>query len=156
MPEQTLSNQQLFEALHALHTEEQLDEFIVKHPIVFKESNWYPLGGHENNYGVIENQQASPIAALIEKITNSIDATLMKKCYEAGIDPKSAAAPRTMDEAREKFFPDYKNWDLNNPRKNQAKNLQILADGPRFESSLTIYDNGEGPATTASWMVVNL
>jgi hypothetical protein len=52
----------------------------------------------------------------------------MKKCYESGVDPKSAVAPRTMEEARERFFPDYKNWDLNNPRKNQAKNLQILAD----------------------------
>ena len=45
--------------------------------------NWYPLGGNENNFGVIENQQSTPIAALIEKITNSIDAVLMKKCLAA-------------------------------------------------------------------------
>ncbi|MEJ7662198.1 MAG: hypothetical protein WKG07_22840 [Hymenobacter sp.] len=37
--------------------------------------------------------RASPIAALVEKLTNSIDATLMRKCYEAGLDPTSAAAP---------------------------------------------------------------
>ena len=103
MPSAALSHQQLFEQLFALHTEGQLDDFIAGHADIFKQENWYPLGGHENNYGVIENQQASPIAALIEKITNSIDATLMKKCYEAGIDPRSAAAPKTMDEAREKF-----------------------------------------------------
>jgi len=144
MSQPSLTDQQLFEQMYALHTEEQLDDFITKHPAIFQESNWHPLGGHENNYGVIENQQASPIAALIEKITNSIDATLMKKCYQAGIDPKSAAAPRTMDEARERFFPDYKNWDLSGPRKGQAKNLQILADGPKLNPSLTIYDNGEG------------
>ncbi|MCL8001031.1 hypothetical protein M8994_22830, partial [Brucella sp. 21LCYQ03] len=102
------------------------------------------LSGNENNYGVIENQQASPIAALIEKITNSIDATLMRRCYEANIDPKSDDAPKTMEEARERFFPHYKNWDLTGPRKSQAKNIQILADGPKLNSSLTIYDNGEG------------
>jgi hypothetical protein len=144
MPGSSLSPQQLFEQLYALHTEEQVDVFIAANLTIFKAANWHPLGGHENNYGVIENQQASPIAALIEKITNSIDATLMKKCYEAGVDPKSVAAPRTMEEARERFFPDYKNWDLNGPRKNQAKNLQILADGPKLTPSLTIYDNGEG------------
>src|ERR1700761_1858811 len=136
--------QQLFEHLFALHSEDQIDEFIASNPSIFKNENWYPLGGHENNYGVIENQQASPIAALIEKITNSIDATLMRKCYEAGIDPKSASAPKTMDQARERFFPDFKNWDISSNRKNQAKNLQILADGPKLTPSLTIYDNGEG------------
>lgn len=144
MPEPQLTPQKLFENLYKIHTEEELDDLIANHPSTFGQSNWQPLGGHENNYGVIENQQASPIAALIEKITNSIDATLMKKCYEAGIDPKSEKAPLTMDEAREKFFPDYKNWDLSSPRKNQAKNLQILADGPKLTPSLTIYDNGEG------------
>lgn len=56
-------------------------------------SSWVPLGGNENNFGVIENQQSSPIAALIEKITNSIDAILMRRCTENGIDPRSAAAP---------------------------------------------------------------
>lgn len=144
MPETILTLQQLFESLYNLHTQEDVDIFIDSHLSIFKQSNWSPLGGNENNYGVIENQQASPIAALIEKITNSIDATLMKKCYEAGIDPKSPDAPKTMDEARERFFPDFKNWDLSAPRKKQSKDLQILADGPKLRPSLTIYDNGEG------------
>lgn len=29
------------------------------------------------------------MAALVEKLTNAIDAMLMKKCYERGIDPRS-------------------------------------------------------------------
>jgi len=138
-----LNNKELFFELFKAHTQDDVDAVIKKHPNTFKQENWSPLGGNENNYGVIENQQASPIASLIEKITNSIDATLMKKCYESGIDPKSDSAPRTMEAAREKFFPEYKNWDLNGPRKSQAKNIQILADGPKFNTSLTIYDNGE-------------
>lgn len=135
---------QLFHKLFQCHTEEEISSYIANSPKVFHQDNWFPLGGNENNYGVIENQQASPIAALIEKITNSIDATLMRKCYEAGIDPKSSDAPKSMEEARERFFPEYKNWDLTGPRKLQAKNIQILADGPKLNSSITIYDNGEG------------
>lgn len=138
------THRKTFNKLFQCHTEEELDTYLLSEPELFKQENWQPLGGNENNYGVIENQQASPIAALIEKITNSIDATLMRKCYEAGIDPKSANAPKGMEEARELFFPDYKNWDLTGPRKLQAKNIQILADGPKLNSSITIFDNGEG------------
>lgn len=138
------THRKIFDKLFQIHTEEELDNYILSDPEIFKQTNWYPLGGNENNYGVIENQQASPIAALIEKITNSIDAILMRKCYEAGIDPKSEEAPKSMEEARELFFPDYKNWDLTGPRKAQSKDIQILADGLRLKSSITIYDKGEG------------
>lgn len=139
-----LSNKELFHALFEAHTQQEVDLVIDKNPETFKQDNWKPLGGNDNNYGVIENQQASPIPALIEKITNSIDATLMKKCYEAGIDPKGETAPRSIEEAKALFFPEYKNWDLNSHRKNQAKNIQILADGPKLNTSISIYDNGEG------------
>ena len=47
-------------------------------------------------------------------------------------------------DAVERFFPDYKNWDLVPSRRRQAGDLQILADGPRFNTSLVVYDNGEG------------
>jgi hypothetical protein len=107
--------------------------------------NWHPLDGNESNFGVIENQQSSPIAALIEKITNSIDAILMRKCYEAGIDPKSPVAPRSMDEAIGRFFhPENQTWYLSPTRQKQAEEIQIIADGPRMNTSLVIYDNGEG------------
>ena len=110
----------------------------------FKSDNWKPLGGNYSNYGVVKNQQAAPIAALIEKITNSIDAILTRKCFENDIDPKSDAAPNSMEAAIEKFFPDSKSWDLSTFRKKQSESIQILADGPRMNTSLTIYDDGEG------------
>lgn len=109
------------------------------------EWEWKPLGGNDNNYGVIENQQSSPIAALIEKITNSIDATLMRKCHELGLNPKSHDAPQSMDEAIKLFFKnEHHSWHLGEFRQKQAEDIQILADGPRLSPSLTIYDNGEG------------
>ena len=121
---------QLFKTLYFAQTETDIDKVINTHFDIFKSENWSPLGGSENNFGVIENQQSAPIAALIEKITNSIDAVLMKKCLEAGIDPKSNQAPQSMDEARTNFFPNPgRDWDLAGFRNQQAESIQILADG---------------------------
>src|ERR1700678_2444265 len=92
---------QLFEA----STEQALDDVLERNSTLLSDpTTWFPLDGNESNFGVIENQQSSPIAALIEKLTNSIDAILMRKCYEAGIDPKSPEAPRSMEEAIKQFF----------------------------------------------------
>ena len=62
---------QLFKALYFAQTENDVDKVINTYIHFFKPENWSPLGGNENNFGVIENQQSAPIAALIEKITNS-------------------------------------------------------------------------------------
>jgi hypothetical protein len=71
----------------------------------------------------------------------------MRRCYEGGIDPKSEDAPRSVEEAVVRFFPNYKNWDLSINRNQQAENIQIIGDGRRGQSedtSLIIYDDGEG------------
>ena len=138
------SMDQLFKELYFAQTEDNVDQVINNRPDIFKQENWYPLGGNENNFGVIENQQSNPIAALIEKITNSIDAVLMKKCLEAGIEPKSECAPQSMEKAKINFFPNYGDWDLPQFRNRQAENIQIITDGPRSDTSLIIYDAGEG------------
>ena len=135
---------QLFTELYFAKTEDDVDKIINNQPDIFKQENWSPLGSNENNFGVIENQQSTPIAALIEKITNSIDAVLMKKCLEVGIDPKSEQAPKSMEEAKMRFFENHGHWDLPSYRKQQAENIQIIADGPRLNTSLIIYDDGEG------------
>ncbi|KAA0126801.1 hypothetical protein FY557_15985 [Chryseobacterium sp. SN22] len=135
---------ELFEQLYFSATEQDVEKTIQKFKNIFKKENWVPIGGNESNFSIIENQQSNPIAALIEKVTNSIDATLMKRCIELGIDPKSTNAPKSMDEAVDKFFPDNKNWDLNTFRRTQAEDIQIIADGPTRQSSVIIYDNGEG------------
>lgn len=136
--------EKLFFELFKAQTEADVERIIQKYPSVFQDSNWFPIGANESNFGIIENQQSNPIAALVEKITNSIDATLMKKCLSAGIDPKSTDAPRTMDLAIEQFFPDHTSWDMSTFRRKQAENIQIVADGPPRESAVIIYDDGEG------------
>jgi len=135
----------LFPQLYKASTETELHTIISSNSLFQNPDNWYPLGGNDSNFGIVENQQASPIAAIIEKLTNSIDAILMRRCYEENIDPKSLFAPKSMQEAVETFFEtEYKNWNLATFAKQQAKNIQIIADGPKTDTSLIIYDNGEG------------
>lgn len=141
--------EKLFWQIFLAKDEEELHEIIQFHSDVFADSNWKALGDNFSNYGIVKNQQSNPIAALIEKATNSIDAILTKRCKELGINPESAEAPQTMDEAILKFFPN-NNWDIPTFRRKQAEEIQIIADGkgPRtkaqYPTSVIIYDNGEG------------
>ena len=133
----------LFFKFYKASTETELEPVIEKAEKDFN-VNWIPYGNNESYFGVIENQQASPIPALVEKITNSIDAILMKRCCEEGINPKSTNAPISIEDAISKFFPNSSNWDLPGKRSIQSEDIQIIADGPRKDTSLIIYDNGEG------------
>jgi hypothetical protein len=138
-----LTNQQLFFLLFNAQTEEEITQIIHGNTYAFEQKNWFPYGDDENYFAVIENQQASPIPALVEKITNSIDAVLMKKCLEAHIIPDSLGAPKSMEEAINTFYPNH-NWDIRQNQRRQAENIQILADGPKNQTALIIYDDGEG------------
>ena len=135
---------QLFWDFYKAPVENEVEKVLKRYSLLNSPANWRPYGGNESNFGVVENQQASPIPALIEKITNGIDAILMRRCIEEGVDPRSEEAPRTIEDAVNQFFPDHKNWDLVRERRLQAERLQILADGPKMNTSLIIYDDGEG------------
>ena len=71
---------------------------------LMSQANWVPLGGMENNFGIVSNQQEDATAALVEKIINGIDSNLTSACYARGIDPEGATAPGSMTEAVDKFF----------------------------------------------------
>lgn len=144
-----MNNEQLFWALFNAHTEAAVDQIIEENPDTFVPQNWNPFGDSLSNFGVVENQQASPIPALVEKVVNSLDAILMRRCLESGIDPKSDAAPRSVEEAVQRFFPEASSWDLPTYRAKQAASIQILADGDKLHPSLTIYDDGEGQHPSA-------
>jgi len=140
----------LFLSLYQAKDESAVQSILDKHSHLFANDNWKALGDNKSNFSIVKNQQSNPIAAIIEKVTNSIDALLMKKALELGIDPRAPTAPQTMDEAVEQFFPN-NNWDLNTPRRKQALDIQVVADGdgPRGERArlptcVIVYDNGEG------------
>lgn len=95
--------------------------------------SWHPIGGQENNYGVVENQSSSPLGALNEIISNGIDAVLRRryrerhgKQYEEkhGLTSYQQAAEALLDGTEE---------------------VRLIADGDRGGPvNVTVYDSGEG------------
>ena len=108
---------------------------------------WRPFGDIENNWSTIGNQQSEAEAALVEKIVNSIDAMLMKKCLVAGISPESCEAPKSIAEAMEQYFK-IKGGKLQDitpsERTNLAKSIILAASGDKTYPCITIVDCGEG------------
>ena len=82
----------LFWEVFNANSELELSKIIENNNLFKDRNNWKPYGGIEGNFGTFEAQQNNAIPALVEKITNSIDATLIKECKILGIDPKSKEA----------------------------------------------------------------
>jgi hypothetical protein len=99
----------------------------------FEAAVWKPLGGIENNYGIVENQQADPMAALTELIVNSIDAILLKNYHEYVGDEYTGDEFGTLDAAADTLI------DPDN------EEIRLAADGTGERSlSLTLSDTGCG------------
>jgi len=139
--------EKLFWQLFNAESEDEINKIVNSNKLFNDTNNWKPYGGNVGNFGTFESQQNHPIPALIEKITNSIDATLIKDCKIHGIDPKSQDAPKSMNEAVEKFY-NVKNGEIgeltNKERRELAENIQIIATGDKTQPCITIYDAGEG------------
>jgi len=144
--------EKLFWQLYNCDTEEEVDKIVKTNQLLSDFANWKVYGSKRygkdfGNFSTFENQQNNPIPALIEKITNSIDAILLKECIARKIDPKSDLAPKTMSEAVENFF-DIKDGDfseiIKDERRQIAENIQVIASGDLKTPSITVYDNGEG------------
>lgn len=139
--------EKLFWQLFNAASEDEINKIVNSNKLFSDTNNWKAYGGNEGNFGTFESQQYHPVPALIEKITNSIDATLIKDCKIHGIDPKSQEAPRSMSEAVERFY-NVKNGEIgeltNTERRELAENIQIIATGDKTQPCITIYDAGEG------------
>lgn len=134
----------------AVQSEEEVKKIIEIDKVLADEDNWRPYGGYETNFNTIDNQQKSPIAALIEKPINSIDALLLKECELRNINPKGVKAPKNMQEAVEKFF-GIKKGDFSEVgqerRRELASYIRIIVEGENRkpeEPNIIIVDQGEG------------
>ena len=111
------------------------------------ETAWLAYGGNENNFSTIGNQQASPEAALVEKLINSVDAILMRESLRAGVDPEGEEAPRTTRLALERFF-GIRGGVLTelgqSERRRLAEGISLVASGTETSPSYTVIDRGEG------------
>ncbi|MBE0418079.1 MAG: hypothetical protein IBX63_09970, partial [Coriobacteriia bacterium] len=116
------------------------------------DSAWTAYGGNENNFSFVGNQQASPEAALVEKLVNSVDAVLMRECLIHGIDPEGPAAPKTTKDALKTLF-DIKTGSLaelpRSQRRELSENIRFVSTGSAAAPCYTVIDSGEGqsPAT---------
>jgi len=125
-------------------------------------SVWRYLGDNENNYSSIGNQQSEAVAALVEKIVNSVDARLINACLADYIDPTSSQAPQSIREAVARFFERKEHPDLERDGRlakwtddkmtSEGRLISLSATG-RMPSegrpSLSVADQGEGQTPDA-------
>ncbi len=105
---------------------------------------------------IIETQQSDPVAALAEKLTNAVDASLINACWEVGANPEDADGP-TSPRAGVARFIDRKNpegekyggdlWDwTTQDRIRRAEKITVAVTGGTDKSPacVTVADAGEG------------
>jgi len=124
---------------------------------------WRLLGDRPDNYSTAGAQAGVPEAALVEKVTNAIDAVLMRKCLEECIAPTGPEAPQSVRQAVARFFEenpdasysgDIIRWDNPKIRSVAREHIAISLTGNRRSRvnrkqnypSITIVDRGEGQA----------
>lgn len=154
---------ELFEKLLRADRTEEVTDLLKEAGYWDRLEVWRLLGDRPDNYSTAGAQAAIPEAALVEKVTNSIDAVLMRKCREEGIEPTALEAPRSVREAVARFFEENPNapyagdislWDNDKIRNVARKHIAISLTGdPRGKinrkmnyPSITIVDRGEGQA----------
>ena len=141
--------------LLAAESEKEVQSIIEGAPELRKASNWRPLDNRETNFNVTSNQASDGGKALTELMTNMVDAILLKRAYERGIDPKGPRAPATMYEAVEKLVGNVPGGRLSTLPANDSwlkkfglQNLVIGVTGAKNRKlglpCYTFVDNGEG------------
>ena len=55
-------HEELFWQLYKCKNEKDVDDLVRREPETFHQSNWHPLGGNSDYFGVVENQQSNPVA----------------------------------------------------------------------------------------------
>lgn len=87
--------------------QERIDFFLAHCARIGQRVRWVPVGGWDrtSNAGVIE-MSSCPISALTEVVINSMDAHIELAVQQALA--RGEAAPQSMKEARERFFPQFK------------------------------------------------
>ena len=134
-------------SLAIAETENEVEKILKKAGHWDDPDSWRSYGGISMNRSIVGNQQSSPVAALVEKLVNSLDAVLSFHCQKSGIDPKGINAPKTMLEAVESFF-SIKEGKISNltasERTSFAENIQLITTGNKKTPNFIIIDKGEG------------
>ncbi|MBI2031112.1 MAG: hypothetical protein HYT08_00700 [Candidatus Levybacteria bacterium] len=129
-------------------SEEEVTSVIQSNPNFFAPKNWQPFP--DGSYGTIESQGRDPHRALVEKLTNAIDAILLRECSRLGIGPESEEAPNSINKAVEKFF-EIDSGDITGISKDKmdrlASQIYLIAENlNNKKGNIYILDKGEGQA----------
>lgn len=144
-------------SLLAAESEKAVQEIINSIPEMLDPANWAAVDARESNFNVVTNQASTGGKAATELMTNMVDAILMRRAYELGIDPKNRKeAPRNMYEAVDQLIRNLRGGRLVNADEPwlqdfAAKNLVVGITGspettrksPEWPC-YTFVDNGEG------------
>jgi len=132
--------------LHS-ETEDEVLKLLKEKQILDDGQYWKPYGDLSMNRSIVGNQQSSAVAALVEKLVNSIDAILMVENYRIGNDPRSQESPQNMKEAVQTLFnvPEGKIQNLLPKERTQlASKIYLIATGTKKNPNYVIVDEGEG------------
>lgn len=148
-----MTERALCEALLRADTEDEVVALLTGAGYWNDETVWRHYGDVENNWGQSGNQQSLAEAGLAEKIVNAVDATLVGKCLEAGVDPEGPDAPRDIRSAVSRFYEAgtdkiatggrIRDWTPEK-RRTVAETITLAATGDKDVISLTVADMGEG------------
>ena len=125
-------------------TSEEIEKIIKKEKL--DQEGWLFYGGRSNNVGTVDGQMRDADNALMEKITNSIDAILMPRCYEEGIDPRDKNTAQNMSRPLSDFLVEKTKFEKNdlNLRKNGCVlRLKVSETGQQLQSSTKVKDNSQ-------------
>ena len=138
-------------ALMRADSEYEVIQFLKKAGYWDNTAAWRRLGDEEYNYSTVGNQQSRAEQAIVEKLINSVDAKLMAAARidgclpKTGIEPQSPETPRSIQEARMRFF----GWQLKDSEQ-LSRGITVAATAPGTPSQgynrpcFTIVDDGEG------------
>ena len=151
-----MENLELFYSLIKADSEDDVIDILNSNNLgQFDTKNWKIFGGDDfaNNKALVHGQNSTPEGALIEKLTNSVDALLLMGAKLSGDDPISPSAPQSVTEAVHKYF-DVEDGDLGallgtSKMTELAQNIQLFADGAARGKypCITIADKGEGQSS---------
>ncbi len=137
----------LAEQLAKSDSEKDVIKVLQRYDLWNEDDLWRDYGDIENNYSSIGNQMESADTALTEKLINSCDSLLMLSCLEAGIEPESNEAPKSISKAIETFF-DVKEGVISylseTERSELSENIGLVATGGKTNPCYTIFDRGLG------------
>jgi hypothetical protein len=139
-----MDDKELLEELLKADSEEAALRTLERRGLFKDLSRWRYIGNLPNNQSIVLAQQSSSAAALVEKVTNGLDAILLRHCKAGGFDPRGKAAPQSMGKAVQQYFGDLSAKTPQEIRALAEQNLILYATGSRSRPCLSLYDAGEG------------